>query len=70
MADYVGVLQFRELGCAMFVMHQCAGPRKVAVSGVVMPEIRVLLLVRLVPHSPLVEKKPILEGLLEPKLPL
>ena len=70
MADYVGVLQFRELGCAMFVMHQGAGPRKVAVSGAVMPEIRVLLLVHPVPRSPLVEKKPILEGLLEPKLPL
>ena len=68
MADYVGVPHFQELGCAMFAMHQGAGPRKVAVSGVVMPEIHVLLPARLVPHPSLVVKKPILDGLLEPKL--
>ena len=36
----------------MFVMLQGAGPRKIAVSGAVMPEIRVLLLVHLVPSLP------------------
>ena len=70
MADFVGVLQFRELGCAMFVLIHGAGQRKVAVSGVGMPEIHVFLLVRPVLRSALVEKKPILVGLLEPKLPL
>ena len=70
MADCVGVLLFRELGFAMFVMLQGAGPRKIAASDAVMPEIRVLFLVHPVPRSPLVAKQPILEGLLVPKLPL
>ena len=47
-----------------------AGPRKIAASDSVMPEIRVLFLVHPVPRSPLVAKQPILEGLLVPKLPL
>ena len=57
-----GVLQFRELGCAMFVMLQGAGPRKVDVSGVGMPEIHVFLLMRLVPRSRWLRKSPSWKG--------
>ena len=70
MADCVGDLPFQELGCAMSVMLQGAGPRRIVASGAVMPEIRVLLLVHLSSRPPLVVRQPILEGLLEPKLPL
>ena len=68
MVDCAGGPQFRELGCATFVMLQGAGPRKVSASGAAMPEIHVLMSARLVLRPPLVVKKPILEGLLEPKL--